>query len=95
MLHASLAIEAADHPYWELEGYDEAHRKSFADDSALYLAPDCEALFEEMDKARYDERTDGDPDMAQPETSLDMMDDAIDCLRYFIRGAAERYIRKR
>lgn len=95
MLHAALAIESPDHPYWELEGYTADHRDSFREESALYIAPGCESLFEELDKARYDERRDNDPDMTQPETSLDMMDDAMDCLRYIIRGAGDKFIRKR
>lgn len=95
MLHAAMAVHAPEHHYWGLEGYEPEHIASFAEESQLLIAPGCEALVEEMALARYDERPGGDPNMAQPETSVDMMDDALDCLRYVIRAAGPRFIRKR
>jgi hypothetical protein len=95
MLHAAMAVHSPEHHYWGLEGYESEHIDSFAQESQLLIAPGCEALVEEMSLARYDERPGGDPNMAQPETSVDMMDDALDCLRYIIRAGRDRYIRKR
>ena len=88
MLHSTLAVMRPDHPYWELEGYDERVREMFIEFSTIWLARNgAEPLFEELEQARFDEPRNPDPTLAQPETSLDMMDDAIDCLRYLIRAA--------
>lgn len=94
MLHASLSIEDPENSYWEQEGYDASHRRSFREESCLYIGPNCEELFAELTEARYDQRPGGDPTMAQPETSVDMMDDLIDCLRYLIR-AGGRFVKSR
>lgn len=94
MLHAALSVEAPEHSYWDQEGYDESHRNSFREESCLYIGPGCEDLFSELTEARFDQRPGGDPTMNQPETSLDMMDDLIDCLRYLIRSGG-RFIRSR
>lgn len=90
MLHSTLAVCSPTHPYWDAEGYDEGHRASFRRYSSLYLGRDvAEFLFEELEKARWDERPGNDPEMNRPETSLDMMDDAIDCTRYLIRAGGQ------
>lgn len=97
MLHSTLAQEAPYHHYWDLEGYTEDHRMSFCEFSQLLFAPGTEDLFDELQAARYDERKGGDPTMSQPETTLDMMDDATDCVRYLIRRAGHliRSLRRR
>lgn len=95
MLHSTLSVCAPDAPYWALEEYEDWHRQSFAEYSSLYLARDAaEPLFAELDEARWDEPKHGDPLLAQPETSVDMMDDAIDCLRYAIRAAGPAFFRQ-
>ena len=86
MLLATMAHRAPDNPYWAEHDYDDAWRDSFGRGSRIFIDPRCEALFEEMDAARYDERPGGDPTMAQPESTVDMMDDALDALRYLLRA---------
>jgi hypothetical protein len=93
MLHATLAVVAPNDPYWREEGYTEAHRDSFCRESAVYIAPSCIEVFRELQQARFDERPGGDPLMAQPETTVDMMDDLLDSWRYVIRSGG-RFIRK-
>lgn len=81
--------------YWANKGYTDKHALSLKEWSCIYFAPGTEALVEEIIRARYDERPDGDPGMDQPETSVDMQDDLIDCLRYGVKAAGDRWIRRR
>ena len=54
-----------------------------------------EPLFQEMDEARCDEAPGGDPEAEQPETTLKIQDDALDCLRYLIRAGGHLVQRTR
>jgi hypothetical protein len=95
MLLASLAQLEPDHAYWRDNGYESWQVSDLAEYSQLYLGVDvAEELFTELEKARYDQPKNPDPEMAQPETSLDMMDDLIDCLRYLIRAGGAKYLKK-
>lgn len=70
-------------------------KENFAQYSSLYLARDmAEDLWDELDAARWDEPSNKDPDADRPETSSDMMDDLIDCLRYLIRAGSGKYLRQ-
>lgn len=86
MLLSALAINIPEHSYWDTAGYDADHRDSFANRSGLYIGPQCEELFTELDQARFDERK-GDAMLDAPDTTVDMQDDLIDTLRYAIAGA--------
>ena len=95
MLHSTLAIVAPGHPYWQEEGYERFHLESFAKWSSLYLGRDvAEALFAELQAARWDEPKSRDPDADRPETSLAMADDLIDTLRYAIRVSVGSLLRQ-
>lgn len=87
MLHATMAATDPEHPYWRTHGYSPAHVSSFLQHSLLMIAPGCRDLFDELTNARYDERSDGDPGLMQPETTIDAQDHAMDALRYGIRAA--------
>jgi len=84
MLHSTLlAVAGPDHAYWREEGYEDYHLRAIIEHSSLYLGRDvAEPLFNELEKARWDEARSADPEFERPETSLNMMDDATDCLRY-------------
>jgi hypothetical protein len=87
MLLSTLAVEMPSHRFWAESGYSDDHRLSLAEHSRLYLDRGCVELFRELEDARYDIRRGADADLlARRETTVDMADDLIDCLRYGIRA---------
>lgn len=53
MLLAALAIEQPGAEWWRQSGQDPAAVEQMAHDSALFIAPSCRALYEELDSMRY------------------------------------------
>ena len=95
MLHSTLAVCAPNHPYWQEEAYERHHIESFARFGSLYLGRDvAEPLYAELEAARWDLPRSADPDAERPETSLNIADDALDCLRYLIRASTGNLLRQ-
>ena len=97
MLHSTMAaVAGGDHPYWREEGYEDYQLQAMVEHSSIYLGRDvAEPLFEELEKARWDENRSPDPEADRPETSLAMMDDLIDSLRYLCSSGAHLIRQKR
>ena len=79
----------ADPPYepWQVEAFAGKSKIIFCAGNGV------SNLTDEIIAARYDEPTSSDPDAERPETTTKIQDDALDCLRYAIRGVGELYIR--
>lgn len=88
LLSTIAACAGHQHPYLAERGYTEDDARNLLRYSSIYIGANCPEIFKELKDARYDEPTDPDPKADRPETSNNMADDLIDCLRYGIRGAA-------
>lgn len=70
MLHATRAVVAPDDSYWELNRYDKAAVKKFAQGRMLLIAPSCHETMKELQLGRYKDTK--DDTVNQPEGEKDM-----------------------
>lgn len=87
MLHATLAIQDPENPYWTQFGYEPEAVEHFTTMRALWISPTCTELWTELQLGRYKNYTDAT--INQPDAEVDANNHVRKPLAYLLQNGFE------